>query len=72
MELSNKTYDALKKIALFAVPISDFILLLAREFGFSAGASIATVVTGFGVLLGACLEISSRHYYAGGDDDAGN
>lgn len=62
MRMSNKTYDALKKISLMCVPIVTFITALTEIWGFGYGAEIAATVSAIGILLGACLEISSRNY----------
>ena len=71
MRMSNETYDVLKKICLMITPFVAFILALTDTWGFSWGAEAAATVSAFGALLGACLDISSKHYHAnGGEDDA--
>ena len=62
MTMSNKTYDILKKISLIIGYIVTFILSLTDIWGFGYGTEIAATVSAAGILLGACLTISSKHY----------
>lgn len=62
MQMSNKTYDILKKISLMIVPIVTFITALSEIWGFAHGTEIAATVSAIGVCLGACLNISSNNY----------
>lgn len=63
MQMTNRTYDILKKICLMATPVTTFILAATDIFGFTWGAELAALVAAFGAMMGACLEISSRNYY---------
>ena len=65
MKMSNKTYDILKKICLMITPFVTFILALTDVWGFAWGAELAATMSAIGVLLGACLDISSKHYEPG-------
>lgn len=62
MQMSNKMYDLLKKISLMAVPIATFILTMADIWKFPYGNQLAATVSAIGILIGACLIISSKHY----------
>lgn len=68
MEMNNKTYDILKKISLMIVPLVTLITALSEIWGFPHGAQIAATVSALGVCLGACLNISTKHYNEGHGD----
>lgn len=62
MKMTNRTYDILKKICLMLTPLVTFILAMTDIFGFAWGTELAAAVAAFSVLLGACLDISCKHY----------
>lgn len=63
MKLTNKTYDALKWIALVALPaISALYLGLAGLWGLPYGEQIAGTISLVDACLGALLGISSANY----------
>ena len=62
MKMKNETYDLLKKICLMITPLVTFILALTDVWGFQWGAELAATVSAIGVFLGACLDISCKHY----------
>lgn len=70
MKMKNETYDLLKKVCLMFTPIVTFILALTDVWGFTWGAELAATVSAIGVLIGSCLDISSRNYHAEEDGDA--
>lgn len=63
MELSNKTYDVLKWIALIALPaIGTLYFALAGIWGLPYGEQVVGTITAVDTFLGALLGISSVSY----------
>lgn len=62
MNMSNNTYDILKKISLILVPLTTLILTLSDIWGFAYGTQVAATVSAIGLFIGACLTISSKNY----------
>ena len=62
MKMSNRTYDILKKVCLMLTPLVTFILAMTDVWGFAWGAELAATISAIGVLMGACLDISCKHY----------
>ena len=63
MELSNKTYDILKNIALYVLPaLATLILSLGNIWGIPHAEAIAATITAFDTFLGAILKVSSTKY----------
>lgn len=63
MELSNKTYDVLKNIALYVLPaLATLILSLGNIWGIPHAEAIAATVTALDTFLGAILKVSSTKY----------
>lgn len=63
MKMSNKLYDALKWIALVALPaFGTFYLALAGIWGFPYGDQIVGTVVAVETLLGTLLQISNSQY----------
>ncbi len=63
MELSNKTYDVLKWIALIALPaIGTLYFALAGIWGLPYGEQVVGTITAVDTFLGALLGISSVNY----------
>jgi hypothetical protein len=65
MKLSNETYDVLKKVALIFLPaLATLWLTVGKIWGLPYTTEIGATVTAVSVFLGACLEVSSKNYYA--------
>lgn len=65
MELSNKTYDALKWIAMIALPaLGTLYFALAGIWGLPYGEQVVGTITALDTCLGALLGISSASYKA--------
>lgn len=63
MEMSNKTYDILKYIALIVLPaIGAAYFGLAQIWGLPYGEEIVGTITVIDTLLGALLKISTDEY----------
>ena len=63
MELSNKTYDTLKDIALYVLPaLATLILSLGNIWDIPHAEAIAGTITAIDTFLGAILKISSNEY----------
>ena len=71
MQMTNKTYDILKKVSLMIVPFVTFLASVTDIWDLPYGAAICATVSAFGVFLGASLDISSKNYHAeeDGEDD---
>lgn len=64
MTMSNKTYDLLKKVALYFLPaLATLWLTLGKIWGLPYTTEIGATITAVDVFLGACLGISSKNYY---------
>lgn len=65
MELSNKTYDVLKWIAMIALPaLGTLYFALAGIWGLPCGEQVVGTITALDTFLGALLGISSASYKA--------
>lgn len=62
--MSNKTYDILKQIALWAVPLSVFIASLGEIWGLMYADQISRTLSAIDVLIGAVVAVSSKMYHA--------
>lgn len=69
MRLPNKLYDWLKWISLLTVPAVTLILSVSDAVGFSAGSTVAAIVSALGVFAGAVIKISTDNYYNGGGEE---
>lgn len=67
--MSNKTYDILKQIALWAVPLSVFIASLGDIWGLPYAEQISATLAAVDVLIGAVVSVSAQRYHAAGDLD---
>ena len=66
MKLRDKTYDALKWIALICLPsTATFYCALAPVWGWPCADEVAKTANAVCVLLGALLGISTAQYYKG-------
>lgn len=64
MKLSNKTYDILKKIALYVLPaLATLVLTLGKIWGFNFSEQIGATITAIDTFLGAILGLSSKMYW---------
>lgn len=68
MKLSNKAYDILKWCSLLSIPAVTLILSISDAVGFTAGSTVAAVVSAIGVFCGAVIKISTDNYYKEGDE----
>ena len=63
--MSNETYDVLKKVALIFLPaLATLWLTVGKIWGLPYTSEIGATITAVSVFLGACLEVSSKNYYA--------
>lgn len=61
--MTNKTYDALKYVALIIVPaLATFANAVGVVWGIPHTNDAAMTITAFGVFLGAVLGVSSKNY----------
>lgn len=61
--MTNKTYDALKYVALIIIPaLATFVNAVGVVWGVSHTNDAAMTITAFGVFLGAVLGVSSKNY----------
>lgn len=60
--MSNKTYDALKVIALIILPLAALITSLSDIWGIPYGQQISQTLIAVDVFLGAILKRSSDKY----------
>ena len=69
MKLSNKAYDILKWISMLTVPAVTLILSISDAVGFTAGSTVAAIVSALGVFAGAVIKISTDNYYKEDDEE---
>ena len=63
MNISNKTYDTLKYIAMQVIPALEVLLIgIGEIWSIGAMAKIAATVAALGVFLGAILIKSTKEY----------
>ncbi len=63
MKLSNKTYDALKWIAMYLLPaLGTLYFALAGIWGFPYGEEVVGTITALDTFLGVILGISNVQY----------
>ena len=63
MKMTNKTYDALKNVALYILPaLATLILALGSIWSLPYCEAIAATVTALDTFLGSVLKISSNKY----------
>lgn len=63
MQLSNKTYDFLKWIAMYLLPaLGTLYFALAGIWGFPYGEEVVGTITALDTFLGVILGISSVQY----------
>lgn len=61
--MNNKTYDALKYVALIIIPaLATFVNAVGVVWGAPYTNEAAMTITSLGVFLGACLNVSSKNY----------
>lgn len=64
MQLSNKEYDILKKIALYILPaFATLVITIFTIWNIPYGEAIAGTITAIDTFIGACLGISSKNYW---------
>lgn len=69
--MSNKTYDIIKNIALFAVPIIAFISSLCVIWNVPYCEAITASLTALDTLLGAIVVVAKKIYDKGIDEKVG-
>ena len=70
MQMSNKTYDTLKYIALYVLPaLATLILTLGGIWGIPYAEAIAATITALDTFLGAILGISAKKYSEGANNE---
>lgn len=61
--MSNKTYDTLKKIAMYVLPaIATFVITVFKIWNIPYGEEIGATITAIDTALGVILGISSANY----------
>lgn len=61
--MSNKTYDILKKIAMYVLPaLATFVITVFKIWGIPYGEQIGATITAIDTALGVILGISSANY----------
>lgn len=64
MQLSNREYDILKKIALYILPaFATLVITIFTIWNIPYGEAIAGTITAIDTFIGACLGISSKNYW---------
>lgn len=72
MKMDSKTYDVLKYIAQIVLPaLATFYAGVAKIWGIPYGVEIPGTIMLLDAFLGALLMISSKKYYASGQDTDG-
>lgn len=63
MNISNKTYDTLKRIAMYLLPaLGTLYFALAGIWGFPCGEQVVGTITAIDTFLGVILGISTSQY----------
>ena len=66
MQMSNKTYDTLKYIALYVLPaLATLILTVGSIWGLPYSEAIAGTITAIDTFIGALIGISAKNYKEG-------
>lgn len=61
--MNNRTYDALKYVALIIIPaLATFVSAVGIVWGVPHTNDVTMTITAFGVFLGATLGVSSKNY----------
>ena len=73
MQISNKTYDILKYVALIFIPaLVTFVTTAGTELGYPHTEMLTVLISAFGTFLGALLVVSSNSYNKGVDNGQEN
>lgn len=64
IKLTNKQYDALKKICLIAVPIATCIMSVSAVLGSDFGAAFGAILSALAAAVGEIMQISTENYYS--------
>ena len=73
MQMTNKTYDLLKYIALYVLPaFATLVLTLGNIWGLPYTEAIAGTITAIDTFLGAIIGISAKEYQKAQDKGANN
>ena len=61
--MTNKTYDAIKYVALIIIPaLATFVSAIGIVWGIPHTSEVTMTITAFGVFLGATIGVSSKNY----------
>lgn len=70
MRLTNNTYDILKWFVLVVMPsVSVLFQGLGELYGYESTFLVVSTLNLFAAFLGTILQISSKNYHDGGDQD---
>lgn len=70
MSLNNKSYDMLKWFVLIVLPaVSVLVQGLGDLYGYSSSEVYVSTINLFTVFVGTILQISSKKYHDGGNND---
>ena len=73
MQISNKTYNILKYVALIFIPaLVTFVTTAGTELGYPHTETLTVLISAFGTFLGALLVVSSNSYNKGVDNGQEN
>lgn len=73
MQISNKTYNILKYVALIFIPaLVTFVTTAGVELGYPHTETLTVLISAFGTFLGALLVVSSNSYNKGVDNGQEN
>ena len=73
MQISNKTYDILKYVALIFIPdLVTFVTTAGAELGYPHTETLTVLISAFGTFLGALLMVSTHNYNKGVDNGQEN
>lgn len=67
--MTNRTYDILKQIALWAVPLSVFVASMGKVWCLPYAEQISATLAAIDVLIGAVVSVSAQRYHAAEDLD---
>lgn len=68
--MTNRTYDILKQIALWAVPLSVFVASMGKVWGgLPYAEQISATLAAIDVLIGSVVSVSAQRYHAAEDLD---
>lgn len=69
MRLSDKTYDVMKLLAIFILPLAALVTSLSDIWGIPYGQQVSQTLLALNVFLGAIIKTSSDSYWGGQYDE---